>query len=231
MTQFLVLAKSPVPGRVKTRLCPPWTYEQAARIAAAALADTIATVSATPAASRTLVVEGAHPTPPGWQRRPQTGGPLSHRLADAFATARPGPTVLLGMDTPQVTPDLLILAGEYAAADATLGLAEDGGWWSLGLRDKTHAEVLRDIPTSTDETGERTLAALRNRGLRIHLLPVLCDVDTAAAARAVAGLCRPGSAFKAAVDAVDVEASAHPSVGEPVSSGAGRLGGGRRGLR
>lgn len=216
MTQFLVLAKSPVPGRVKTRLCPPWTYEQAARVAAAALADTIATVSATPATGRTLVVEGAHPTPPGWQRMPQRGGPLSHRLADAFATSGTEPTVLLGMDTPQVTPDLLTQASEYAVADATLGLAEDGGWWSLGLRDKSHAVVLRDIPTSTDETGERTLAALRKRGLRVHLLPILCDVDTAAVARAVARLCLPGSAFTAAVDAVDSEASADRSAAEPV---------------
>jgi len=44
--QLLVLAKTPAPGRVKTRLCPPYTPEQAARIAAAALADTLDSVAA-----------------------------------------------------------------------------------------------------------------------------------------------------------------------------------------
>lgn len=203
MTQFLVVAKSPVPGRVKTRLCPPWSLEQAATIAAAALADTIVTVTRSAAAARTLVVDGAYPTPPGWDRLPQRGGPLSDRLANAFAAARSGPTVLLGMDTPQISTDLLAQASAYAAADATLGLAEDGGWWALGLRDTSHAAVLRDIPTSTDETGARTLAALRGQGLRVRLLPVLRDVDTAADARSVAMLCRRDSSFRAAVEAVD----------------------------
>ncbi|MCW2607677.1 MAG: hypothetical protein JWO60_2370, partial [Frankiales bacterium] len=40
--QLLVLAKQPVPGRVKTRLTPALTPQQAARVAAAALADTLA---------------------------------------------------------------------------------------------------------------------------------------------------------------------------------------------
>ena len=69
--QLLVLAKTPVPGRVKTRLCPPCTPEQAARVAAAALADTLAAVARTPAVRRCLVVEGDHPAPPGWHRGSQ----------------------------------------------------------------------------------------------------------------------------------------------------------------
>ncbi|MGA5301060.1 TIGR04282 family arsenosugar biosynthesis glycosyltransferase [Nucisporomicrobium flavum] len=202
MTQFLVLAKAPVPGRVKTRLCPPWTYEQAAQVAAAALSDTLVTVGSAPAASRTLVVDGSYPAPPGWQTLPQRGGPLSDRLTGAFSDAGGDSAVLLGMDTPQVTADMLEDAGDYAGADATLGLAEDGGWWTLGLRNRSHAEVLRKIPTSTDRTGQLTLAALRDRGLRVRLLPVLRDVDTVADARSVATLCRPESSFRAAVEAL-----------------------------
>lgn len=48
MTVLLVVAKAPVPGAVKTRLCPPATAAQAARIAAAALRDTLDAVRATP---------------------------------------------------------------------------------------------------------------------------------------------------------------------------------------
>jgi hypothetical protein len=200
--RFVVLAKAPVPGRVKTRLCPPCTPNQAARVAAAALADTLDAVAATPAADRTLVLDGEHPTPPGWAVVPQRGSTLGLRLAAAYAdTARPGTaTVLIGMDTPQVTPALLATAADLLrAADAVLGPARDGGWWALGLREPAHATVLRDIPTSAPTTGADTFVALRRRGLAVALLPELRDVDTAADAYQVARLCAPGSRFAAAV--------------------------------
>lgn len=199
MTRFLVLAKAPVAGRVKTRLCPPWTYEQAAAVASAALTDTIATVG-----EGVLVVDGDHPTPANWQRIPQRGAELPARLANAFADAGRGPMVLLGMDTPQVTRAHL---GEAARllqeSDAVLGLAEDGGWWALGLREPAHAEALRTIPTSRSDTGDRTLRALQGRGLRVGLLPVLRDVDTARDARTVAALCPDTSTFRRIVTALD----------------------------
>jgi glycosyltransferase A (GT-A) superfamily protein (DUF2064 family) len=204
MVQILVLAKTPVPGKVKTRLCPPCTPQQAARIAAAALGDTLDAVTATPAAARVLVVDGALPAPAGWARSAQRGGPLGERLAHAYAdTAVPGlASLLIGMDTPQAGPGLLadaILRLSADGTDAVLGLAEDGGWWALGLRDPAHAEVLRDVPMSTVDTGALTLAALRGRGLRVAALPVLTDVDTAADASAVAALCPAGSGFAVAV--------------------------------
>ena len=196
--RLLLLAKAPVPGRVKTRLCPPWTLEQAARLAAAALADTIDTVTAAPAGHRVLVVDGQYPAPPGWARRDQRGGPLGERIANAFADCG-GPAVLIGMDTPQVTVAHLTAALRPLTApggpDAVLGLAADGGWWALGLRDPEVAGALREIPTSTPDTGATTLAELRRRGLRVAMLPVLRDVDTSADAVAAATLCAPGSRF------------------------------------
>ena len=202
--QLLVLAKTPVPGRVKTRLCPPCTPEQAARVAAAALADTLDAVAATPAVARILVIEGSRPAPPGWKRVVQRGGSLGERLTYAYAdTAVPGvASLLIGMDTPQAGAGLLADAAARLTADgvdAVLGLAADGGWWALGLRDPAHAEVLRDVPMSTADTGARTRAALEQRGLRVAALPVLSDVDTAADAYAVAALCPSGSRFAVAV--------------------------------
>ncbi|WP_306215742.1 TIGR04282 family arsenosugar biosynthesis glycosyltransferase [Actinoplanes sp. RD1] len=197
--QVLVLAKTPVPGRVKTRLCPPYTPEQAAAIAAAALADTVDAVG-----TGILVIEGDHPAPRGWTRTVQRGDSLGERIAHAFLdTARPGTaTLLIGMDTPQVTPALVRAALDRLASgphDAVLGPAEDGGWWALGLRDAAHAAVLRDVPMSTATTGADTRAALASRGLRVGDLPALRDVDTAADAYAVAGLCPPGSRFREAL--------------------------------
>ena len=200
--QLLVLAKAPVAGRVKTRLCPPCTPHQAALVAAAALADTVQTVHATPAAARTLVLDGHYPVPPGWVGVAQRGDGLGERLANAYAdTRRQGrASLLVGMDTPQLTVGLLArAAGMLAGMDAVLGLAADGGWWALGLREPAHADVLRHVPMSTTRTGTLTLAALHDRGLRVAALPVLRDVDTATDAHAVAALCERTSRFAAAV--------------------------------
>ncbi|GAA0805194.1 TIGR04282 family arsenosugar biosynthesis glycosyltransferase [Spirilliplanes yamanashiensis] len=197
---LLVLAKAPVAGRVKTRLCPPCTPAQAAAMAAAALDDTLAAGTACGARTRTLVVDGSHPAPPGWAVRPQCAGSLGERLAAAYTGGPEGPVVLVGMDTPQLTATLLdVAAAALGHADAVLGPADDGGWWALGLRETAHADVLRTVPTSTAWTGARTLAALRALGLRVALLPRLRDVDTIADALAVAPLCAPGSRFPAAL--------------------------------
>lgn len=187
--QVLVLAKAPVPGRVKTRLCPPYEPEQAAAVAAAALADTFAVVDVVPADRRVLVLSGGYAAPDGWVVVPQRGAGLADRLVHAFAdTARPGlATLLVGMDTPQLAPDLLAGAARALdGADAVLGPAADGGWWLLGLREPGHAVALRGVPMSVPETGAHTAAALRGRGLRLARAPVLRDVDTAADAWAVA---------------------------------------------
>ena len=194
--QLLVIAKAPVPGQVKTRLCPPCTPEQAAEVAAAALADTLATGAGMPAARRTVVHYGHLTPPPGWHRVLQRGEGLAHRLANGFAdTALPGTaSVLIGMDTPQVSRELLdAVAAGLDAHDAVLGPAEDGGWWALALRTPAHGAALRAVPMSTVDTGARTAAALRERGLDVGYGPTLRDVDTAPDAWEVAALCPHGT--------------------------------------
>jgi glycosyltransferase A (GT-A) superfamily protein (DUF2064 family) len=181
---LLVIAKQPVPGRVKTRLVPPCTYEQAASLAQAALADTLHTVLRTPARRRVLVLDGEPGPwlPAGFDIVPQCGGPLDERLAAAFATVT-GPALLVGMDTPQITPGLL--AAGWQGADAVLGPADDGGFWALGLREPDPA-LLRGVPMSTPGTGAAQRSRLTGSGLRVAVLPQLRDVDTAADALFVA---------------------------------------------
>jgi len=189
----LVLAKEPLPGRVKTRLCPPLTPEGAARLAAAALEDTLEVVRRVAVARRVLVLDGAYDAP-GFEVQPQRGGPMPERLAAAFDDAGDLPALLVGMDTPQLTPELLTEAVEaLAGSDAVLGTAPDGGWWLLGLR-RPDGALLRDVPTSRDDTGARQLARLEHAGLSVRRLPELRDVDTIADALTVAALAR-GSRF------------------------------------
>ncbi|WP_439812809.1 TIGR04282 family arsenosugar biosynthesis glycosyltransferase [Streptomyces sp. P9-2] len=189
---LLVIAKEPRPGRVKTRLTPPFAPEEAATLAEAALADTLDTVVRTPARRRVLVLDGEPGPwlPAGVEVVPQCSGGLDERLAGAFAGCD-GPALLIGMDTPQVTPELLTV--DFADCDAWFGPAADGGFWALGLADPD-PELLRGVPMSTPHTG----AAQRGRldGLRVRDLPLLRDVDTAEDAAAVADAA-PGGRFAA----------------------------------
>jgi rSAM/selenodomain-associated transferase 1 len=206
--QIVVIAKEPVPGRVKTRLTPPYTPAEAAEVAEAALADTLAAVASAGVARRVLALAGSPGRwlPPGFDVIGQRGGGLDERIALALADVRatcPAPLVLIGMDTPQVTPALLAQAAEplvSGAADATFGLAEDGGFWLLGLREIEPALVL-GVPMSRSDTGPRQLARLHDAGLRVRLLPELADVDTADEARRIAAQ-TPGSAFATCVQAL-----------------------------
>jgi hypothetical protein len=133
----MVIAKEPLPGRVKTRLCPPCDPEQAAGLAAAALTDTLDAVARTPARRRVLVFEGDGERwrPPGFELLAQRGQGLAERLANAFEDI-PEAALLVGMDTPQITPRMLhsgLQALEDPAVDAVLGPALDGGYWGIGL--------------------------------------------------------------------------------------------------
>lgn len=190
MTTLLVIAKEPRPGKVKTRLTPPFSPGQAAALAEAALADTLDAVAATPADRRVLALDGDPGPwlPPGFDVVPQCAGGLDERLADAFAHCS-GPALLIGMDTPQVTPALLTV--DFAECDAYFGPAEDGGFWALGLADPDPA-LLRGVPMSAPKTGAVQRQRLSDAGLRVCDLPRLRDVDTAADAAAVAALAPHG---------------------------------------
>jgi rSAM/selenodomain-associated transferase 1 len=185
----IVLAKSPVPGRVKTRLCPPCDPEEAARLAEAALVDTLTAVAATPCHRRVLALDGAPGPwlPAGFEVIPQRGDGLDERLAHAFTDVGSG-GLLIGMDTPQLTPAPLtasLRALDAPEVDAVLGASVDGGWWCIGLRAPDPA-VFHGVPMSTPHTGVSQRARLRALGLRTRALPVMRDVDDFGDAAAVA---------------------------------------------
>jgi rSAM/selenodomain-associated transferase 1 len=199
--QLVVIAKAPVPGRVKTRLTPPFSPAEAAALAEAALTDTLTAVSQTDVARRVLALDGAPGRwlPAGFDVVAQRGAGLDERIAHALADAQaaaPLPVVLIGMDTPQVTPELLAAAAEplvTGQADATFGFAEDGGFWLLGLRAADPA-LLLGVPMSQPDTGAHQLDRLERAGLRVRRVPELMDIDTAAEAERIAADI-PGSAF------------------------------------
>lgn len=186
---LLVLAKEPLPGRAKTRLTPPCTPAQAAQLARASLLDTLDIVARTPAARRLLVFEGdagawRHD---GFEVIAQRGEGLGERLAAAFSGVD-SPALLVGMDTPQLTPTLLLDAASALSrpgVDAVLGPALDGGYWSVGF---THPApgAFAGVPMSSSRTCAHQRARLRALGLRVHEPPALRDMDTFEDARLIA---------------------------------------------
>ena len=203
----IVLAKAPEPGRVKTRLCPPLDPAQAAALAEAALADTLAAVAATPASRRVVALDGRPGAwlPPGFEVVAQPDGGLDVRLAAAFEAVE-GPALLVGMDTPQLTPALLRAGTVALATDGchgVLGPARDGGYWAIGLRRPRRA-VFEGVPMSTPWTARAQRLRLRSLGLDWAELPPLRDVDGVDDARTVATRCR-GSRFAAKLEAIELE--------------------------
>lgn len=217
----LVIAKAPIAGRAKTRLCPPARAEEAADIAAASLLDTLDVVRATPGAQPVVALAGElHEARRGAELAAELAdlpvieqgeGDLAARLAHTLgrtAALFPGlGVVLIGMDTPQLRPDMLTRAAAEMSEqdfDGVLGPASDGGWWLLGLRDsgqRAALDALRNTPMSMPDTGDLTLRALKEADLNLTTVAEISDVDTMADARAVAAEV-PYSRFARAVEGV-----------------------------
>ncbi|HUC04769.1 MAG TPA: DUF2064 domain-containing protein [Acidimicrobiales bacterium] len=201
--QVLVMAKAPQPGRVKTRLCPPLSHVSAAAVARAALMDTLDSVLGAGPSRVTVVLDGRAGSwlPAGVHVIPQRSGPFADRLEGAFedaSAALPAPILLVGMDTPQMTPGHVTRAAEALLGrdtDAVLGRADDGGFWIIGTRDAVGG-LCQGVPMSTATAGERQLARLRSLGLRCREVDRLRDVDRMEDALAVAALA-PRSRFAA----------------------------------
>ncbi|MEV6136503.1 DUF2064 domain-containing protein [Nocardia sp. NPDC051990] len=197
---LLVLAKAPIAGLAKTRLTPPLSPHEAAQVAAASLLDTLESMSRSPVAHHIVAFTGELAEAEcadevtraltDFEVIAQRGASFGERLANAHAdAARYGlPVLQIGMDTPQIGPEVLTWAARELVlrGDALLGPADDGGWWALGLPAPQAARTLVDVPMSTDRTGELTRDAMQCCGLRVRALPRYNDVDTFADALQVA---------------------------------------------
>ncbi len=205
MTTLVLIAKETIPGRVKTRLHPPLTLAEAAEVAAAAVQDTLAALAALPASRRILLFDG-NSLPSGSEHYDvmhQVDGDLDERLGALFDECV-GPTLLVGMDTPQVTADILspVFESWTDDVDAWFGSANDGGFWAIGMTEPD-GDLIRGVPMSRDDTGRIQLARLHDAGMTVRMLPPLTDVDTIEDAREVAALA-PGSRFAEVLARVDV---------------------------
>ena len=194
-----VIAKAPVAGQVKTRLCPPCTPGQAADIAEAALADTLEAIVLVVGGTGirpVLLIDGEPPavTPAEFEVVPQRGDGLEQRLRHGFCDLGPG--IIVGMDTPHAVAGLSAAFGQLERGVDVLGLAVDGGFWAIGLAcvddDDFLAAVFGDVPMSTSRTGVYQLRRLHQLGRPVHMLASTRDLDTVEDLLAAAGDKRVG---------------------------------------
>ena len=190
------MAKASAPGRAKTRLVPPLSFDEAAALNTAFLCDVADNVllAARHGAPHGGIAGYAAFGPTGAEdffRRtlpgaigligawlPNFGDCLFHTIREVFARGH-GSAVVLNSDSPTLPTALLI---ETAAAlarpgdRAVLGPSSDGGYYLLGLK-AAHRRVFEDIDWSTSRVAEQTLERAREINLEIHTLPVWYDVD------------------------------------------------------
>jgi rSAM/selenodomain-associated transferase 1 len=191
---LVIFAKAPIPGQVKTRLCPPLTPDEAATLHGSFVLDTLERTKAAVATFRLPAVRLLACAPSsthvffkimeerhGVRLLDQEGKDLGERMHEAFRTCfAEGFTrvVLVGTDVPSLPLNHYRDAFEALAThDLVLGPAQDGGYYLVGLT-RPAAELFQDIPWS----GDRVLTMTRDRadkaGLRTALLPVWRDIDT-----------------------------------------------------
>jgi hypothetical protein len=186
------MAKAPIAGAVKTRLCPPLRPDEAAELARCFLEDRVEQLGAVLAGDRLVAF-----TPPEQARAvralvprsvrlvPQRGADLGARmsglLGDLLAEGYAG-ALVVGTDTPTLPTAYLaeaVTVLRQAAADVVLGPSEDGGYYLIGLTSPA-PELFDDMPWSTAIVYEETLRRAHAAGRRVAILPTWFDVDRVA---------------------------------------------------
>jgi len=176
---LVIMAKAPMPGQVKTRLCPPLTPDLAAELYRCMLYDKLAQAKSISGIDVFLALPEDQPIS-GPDIIRQRGSELGERLECCLKAAlKKGYRHVLLVDSDSPTlPARFFVAGISAirnGADIVLGPTIDGGYYLIGLSAPCH-EVFTGIPWSTNKVFERTLE--KAAGMSLELLPEWYDVDT-----------------------------------------------------
>lgn len=187
-----VMTKAPRAGKVKTRLVPPLTAEEAAALNVCFLRDTTAAIFK--ATKRGLAAGVAVYTPVGAESAyrkilpedfmllPQRGEFFGERLTgaaeDLFALGFES-VCLINSDSPTVPASAFAEASQVLSRPSDrliLGPSEDGGYYLIGLK-KLHRRVFEEIEWSTEKVLKQTKERAAEVRLDVHLLPTGFDVD------------------------------------------------------
>ena len=199
-TALIVFAKAPIPGEVKTRLCPPLDPDEAASLHGTLVLDTVERAKGLAGASLYVagapdlahpffkVLEGRYGAKLLPQRGPDLGARMKWAMQDAFEQGAED-VLLTGTDLPTLPRarlmESLTLIKKH---DVVLGPTADGGYYLIGLRKMVPA-LFEGIAWSTAEVFADTKKKIEDAGLSLGLLPQCRDLDTLEDLKAFIGLC------------------------------------------
>jgi uncharacterized protein len=189
------MAKAPRPGKVKTRLSPPLTPEQATELNICFIRDTTENIQHITEISNSAGLVAYTPVgdeaafegllPSQFQLVPQRGQGFGERLLhvceDLFAAGF-GAVCLIDSDSPTMPQHALLQAVETLSREGdrmVLGGSDDGGYYLLGIK-RLHPRLFEQIDWSTERVFHQTLERAQGIGLSTELLPTWYDVDDAA---------------------------------------------------
>jgi rSAM/selenodomain-associated transferase 1 len=186
---LIVVAKKPDPGFTKTRLCPPFTPEEAAEFYRCLMLDTLELVTRLKGVAHCLAFTPAKErayfqslVPESFDLIPQTGRNLGQRLANTLSNRfEQGYRKVVVMNSDGPTLPLFYLKEAFSGlehCDVTLGLGHDGGYYLIGMK-QLQRQLFEDISWSSGLVISQTLAICRRLRLKVHLLPQWYDVDVA----------------------------------------------------
>jgi rSAM/selenodomain-associated transferase 1 len=186
----VIMAKEPVPGKVKTRLTPPLTPHEAADLYRCFLQDRLLTMGALSEVDIAIAYTPSRAQKPFTDFCPENfglfaqhgrtlGEKLCHifqeKLSEGYAAVS-----IMGSDSPDL-PNRLIQASFRLMltqrADLVLGPCPDGGYYLIAAK-KLYPELFSDIPWSTDKVLATTLTKAAELSLKTELLPPWNDLDT-----------------------------------------------------
>ena len=186
---LIIVGKAPRPGVTKTRLSPPLSLEQAARLYRGFLHDTVAMALLLDWECVTVI----YPPDPGAHRelaaflpsrirlQAQRGDGLGAALAGAFDSHFEegfDRVVLIGSDSPTLSPAFVRAAcAGLRTYDLAIGPTADGGYYLLGMT-RPHLDIFEEITWSTPAVYEQTLARARACDLRILPVQEWYDIDS-----------------------------------------------------
>lgn len=186
---LLVVAKQPTPNQTKTRLCPPLTFEQAAKLYECFLRDTLNIMRKVPNVQYGIgyLPDDARgyfqQLAPDMKLIRQRGRSLGERLDNLLTEVLQDGSeqvVVINSDSPTLPDGYITLAFEKLMdADVVLGPTRDGGYYLIGMK-QSYPHLLHEVEMSTPHVLADTIALAESTGLTVSLLPTWYDVDTIA---------------------------------------------------
>ena len=187
-TALIIMAKKPIVGSTKTRLCPPLEPAEAALVYEALLLDTIQLCAG---------IEGIHlavavtppdavgyfekKTPSGTVLLPVDCPDIGHCLQQVIGQLLEvgyDKVIALNSDGPSLPAACIFQAVNYLDQhDLVLGPGEDGGYYLIGLK-RLYTDLFRGIDWSTPQVLPQTVSKIKALGIDAAVLPYWYDIDT-----------------------------------------------------